>query len=219
MGISLTLSGSRCQTWKRSTKSGLHSPLIAPGVQKKTARPSTTPLLLCSIRISRARLLRVHGFSGSALPEWFPSRKFLPQKTERPGLARPHIGWRRHSASAGHCPHPSNQSPLGSILIKTQNSSMEETLHRAATASTRAAHPRYSVIKTRLSGLTCKSKLLVYFRVECQASTQTAPKSGGKPAFLTPNLLELCCDLAGYVFNELVAQSRGQEGGLAPALL
>ena len=35
-----------------------------------------------------------------------------PLRTERPGLARPQIGWRRHSASSSYCPHPSNLSPL-----------------------------------------------------------------------------------------------------------
>lgn len=42
-------------------------------------------------------------------------------RTERPGLARPHIGWRRHSASSSYCPHPSNFSPLTEHSIQKFN--------------------------------------------------------------------------------------------------
>ncbi len=35
-------------------------------------------------------------------------------------LAQPHIGWRGHSASVGHRPHPGNLSPLRGIPAKTK---------------------------------------------------------------------------------------------------
>ena len=54
--------------------------------------------------------------------------KHAHHKTERPGLARPHIGWRRLSASTGYCPHPSNLSPLPNILQIISNWSIQENL-------------------------------------------------------------------------------------------
>src|SRR6266498_1240063 len=71
--------------------------------------PSTPPLTKQSRNdASRCRAIRCQAFP----------------KTERPGLARPHTGCRRHSAPTGHCPHPSNPAPLTSILFRIQNSSM-----------------------------------------------------------------------------------------------
>src|SRR5258705_13828042 len=49
-------------------------------------------------------------------------------KTERPGLARPQIGWRRLSASTGYCPHPSNPAPLHCILQIISKWSIQENL-------------------------------------------------------------------------------------------
>jgi len=50
-----------------------------------------------------------HDWRWKGRARWHP-------KTERPGLARPQIGWRRLSASTGYCPHPSNPAPLHCIL-------------------------------------------------------------------------------------------------------
>ena len=46
--------------------------------------------------------------------------EYARHTTERPGLARPQIGWRRLSASTGYCPHPSNPAPLRALYSENK---------------------------------------------------------------------------------------------------
>ena len=52
-------------------------------------------------------------------------------KNREAGFARPQIGWRRHSASNGYCPHPSNPSPLAPHSIHNSKFVQYKNLHLA----------------------------------------------------------------------------------------